>query len=66
MRSKDEGSFERAVTSSLVVVAAGGMVHDVEDRELSEVRVVDVTDDSVGGKGVCVGSGTLVNSGGYS
>jgi hypothetical protein len=55
------------VSSSAVLdVSAGGIVHDVDDRELLEVRVVDVTDDSVGGEGVSVGSETSVDSGGYS
>jgi hypothetical protein len=35
-------------------------------RELSEVRVMEVTDDSVGGEGVSVGLETSVDSGGYS
>jgi hypothetical protein len=66
LQSKDKGSFKRAVTSSLAVLAvAGGIVCDVDERELSEVRVVEVTDDSVGGEGVSVGLETLMDSGGY-
>jgi hypothetical protein len=66
LRSKDEGSFKRAVASSSAVVGTGGIVCDVDDRELSEERVEEVTEDSVGGEGVSVGSETSVDSGGYS
>jgi hypothetical protein len=65
LRSKDKGSFERALVSSSAVVGTGGIVRNVDDRELSEERVVEVTDDSVGGEGVSVGSETLVDSGRY-
>jgi hypothetical protein len=66
LRLKDKGSFERAVMSSSAVVGTGGIVRDVDDRELSEERVEGVTDDLVGGEGVSVGSETSVDSGGYS
>jgi hypothetical protein len=66
LRSKDEGSFKRAVVSSSAVVGMGGIVHDVDDKELSEERVMEVTDDLVGGEGVSVSSETSVDSGGYS
>jgi hypothetical protein len=41
-------------------------VRNVDDRELSEERVDEVTDDSVGGEGVSISSETSVDSGGYS
>jgi hypothetical protein len=63
LRLKDEGSFEIAVASSSAVVV---IVCNVDDRELLEVRVVNVTDDSVGGEGVSEGSETFVDSGRYS